>query len=255
MTKRSNNAKALAKFLTYVLGGRPDAFGLVADDQGYVTIKALLKALHEEDGWRHIRLGHIREVALTVQPCPIEIDAERIRARDRGTLPRKMIPQQLPKLLFVAVRRRAYPSIRERGLKAGNGPPLLLSSDKAMATRIGGRIDREPVILTVQVQKSVHHGTNYKQYGAALFLADEISAETFTGPALPKERANAGRAQKPTPAPRDPNPGSYLLDFSEDTSDRRPGSAKKAKNHKKRGAWKKARRQERRHKIRQQRHD
>ena len=142
MTKRSKSARTLAKFLTYVLGARPDEFGLVADDQGYITIKALLKALHEEDGWRHVRQGHIREVALTVHPCPIEIDAERIRAKDRNALPRQIIPQVLPKLLFTAVRRRAYPSVCERGLKSGNGPQLLLSSDKQMAMRLGGRIDR-----------------------------------------------------------------------------------------------------------------
>jgi len=41
----------LAKMLAYVLGRRPDEFGLIPDAEGFVRIKDLLKALHEEEGW------------------------------------------------------------------------------------------------------------------------------------------------------------------------------------------------------------
>ena len=44
-----------SKFLVYILGRKPDEFGLVPDKDGFVKIKELLKAINEEDGWRHIR--------------------------------------------------------------------------------------------------------------------------------------------------------------------------------------------------------
>ena len=40
--------KPLAKFLAYILGNRPDEFGLVPDPDGYVKIKALLKVLRHQ---------------------------------------------------------------------------------------------------------------------------------------------------------------------------------------------------------------
>jgi len=40
--------------LTYILAYRPDEFGLVPSEEGFVRYKDLLKALHEEDGWRTV---------------------------------------------------------------------------------------------------------------------------------------------------------------------------------------------------------
>ena len=44
--------KQIAGFLSYVLGRRPDEFGLVLDEDGFITIKEFLKAVNEEDGCR-----------------------------------------------------------------------------------------------------------------------------------------------------------------------------------------------------------
>ena len=60
--KHSRQVDKLEKLLTYILGRRPDEFGLVPGPDGYVKIKDLLKALSEEPGWRHVRRSHLREV-------------------------------------------------------------------------------------------------------------------------------------------------------------------------------------------------
>ena len=86
------------------------------------------KALREEDGWQHLRLAHINEVVYSVLPCPVEIEGNQIRAKQREQLPNIMSPQDLPKLLYIAVRQRAYPNLLQRGLAAGGGPHLVLSS-------------------------------------------------------------------------------------------------------------------------------
>lgn len=240
----NKNAQKLAKFLVYVLGRRPDEFGLVPEKQGYVRIKELLKALNQEQGWRHIRLAHLKEVALTVVPSPIEIQDDCIRTCERTQLPSIIEPAQMPKLLYLAVRARAYPVVVEKGLWAGDGPPLVLSSDETMARRMGRRRDQHPVMLTVQVIKSMEKGTQFKQYGEHLFLADALYPDTFSGPPLPKEKP--GRIQtKPPPEPTRPKtPGSYYPDISPPKEPKR--------QRRKEVQWKKDRRNARKHKSRQQ---
>ena len=40
---------SLSRMLAYVLGHRPDEFGLLPDESGYVRLKDLLTALKEEE--------------------------------------------------------------------------------------------------------------------------------------------------------------------------------------------------------------
>ena len=236
------SAQKFAKFIAYVLGRRPDEFGLIPEEEGYFNIKEVLKALHEEEGWRHVRLANLKEVAMTVVPSPIEIQDNRIRAHDRTQLPTITDVLQPPKLLYLAIRNRAYPYVAENGLPAGNRPSLVLSSNEKMALRIGQRRDQHPVMLTVQVAKSLQQGTRFSQYGEHLFLADTIYPNTFSGPPLPKEkpgRIQSGTAPEPT---RPKTPGSYFPDLSLPE----PSPRKRRKEIE----WKKDRRKARKHKSR-----
>jgi putative RNA 2'-phosphotransferase len=252
MPKPSKAAANTAKMLAYALGTRPDEFGLVPDPDGYVPVKHLLKALNQEEGWRHLRVAHLKEVALTVVPCPVDLEKDRIRAINRNGLPRPEIPRELPKLLYAAVRRRAYPHVHDKGLRAGAGSRLVLSSDREMALKLGLRIDNEPVILCVQVMKSVDAGVDYKRYGETLFLTDAILPDTFSGPPLPKEKPGRGKPEVVQPKPRNETPGSYFPDFTAGLPDPADTAREKKKRRKKAAEWKKARKQARRHKNRLQ---
>lgn len=234
----------LAKFLSYVLGRNPDEFGLVPENRGFFKIKELLKALNQEEGWRHIRMAHLNEVALTVVPSPVEIHGNRIRALDRSHLPQLTPAVQLPKLLYIAVRNRAYPAVIEKGLHSRNQGDLLLSSDLEMARRIGQRRDQHPVMLTVQVSRSRERGTRYQKYGQGLFIADILYPDTFSGPPLPKEKSAPAPSKKQVIPSHAKTPGSYFPDISPPNE---PG-----KPRRKEADWKKDRRRARRHKYREQ---
>jgi putative RNA 2'-phosphotransferase len=236
------NTQKLAKFIAYVLGRRPDEFGLIPQKEGFFNIKEVLKALHEEEGWRHVRRANLNDVAMIVSPAPVEIDGNRIRARDRAQLPCVTQVAHAPKLLYLPIRNRAYPAVVEKGIPAGPRPPLVLSSDEKMARRIGRRRDQHPVMLTVHVAKSLQHGTRFKQYGEQLFLADVIYPDTFSGPPLPKEKP--GRTlSTPLCEPTVPKtPGSYFPDFSK--------LKEPARQRRKEIDWKKDRRKARKHKSR-----
>ncbi len=235
--------KKLAKFLEYVLARRPDEFGLIPDPDGFVKIKTLLQALHEDPEWRHLREAHLNTLHVTERTAPIEIQGDKVRATQREQLPAIRVPAQCPKVLYTAVRQRAYPAVHEKGLKPGLLPFVILSSNMAMAQRLGRRSDNAPVLLTIQVAKSQAAGTRFQQYGESLFLADAISPECINGPPLPKEKP-IGSLPKAPVQPK--TPGSFLPDLAS----AKHGAAPHQKPQRNEIEWKKDRRRARKDKDR-----
>ena len=247
MSASSKSVQALAKFIAYVLGRHPDEFGLIPDELGFVKIKELLKALHEEPGWTYVRPDHLNELQFSSATNVIEIQDEKVRARERDRLPRHVIPEKLPGVLYTTVRRRAYPFVHDQGLRALPQSRIVLSSHNEMARRLGKRIDAHPVLLTVQVSLAQSAGTQFNQYGDKLFVADFIPTSALQGPPLPK--TPYGKRTAPEPE-RPRTPGSYFPDAAaiED-----PGATTGRPTHRKEKDWKKGRRAARRHKERQRR--
>ena len=66
--------------MAYILRHRPDEFGLVLDEDGFISLKELLQAIGEEEGWSYVRRSHITEVAYTSDRERFEIQDEKIRA-------------------------------------------------------------------------------------------------------------------------------------------------------------------------------
>ncbi|MFH1992821.1 MAG: RNA 2'-phosphotransferase [Pseudomonadota bacterium] len=208
----------LSKLIAYALGRKPDEFGLVPDADGFIKIKELLKVIHEEDGLKYVRRAHLEEILITQPNPPIEIKGNLIRATYRDKLPQYTPAQDLPKLLYTCVRRRAYPIVLEKGLFPTTYYRVILSSDRDLAERIGKRIDPMPVLLTVQADKSAQAGTMFYSAGDTLFLTESIHKDCFTGPPLPKQKP---AAIKPETSPETSRgyelrklAGSYLIDLN-----------------------------------------
>lgn len=208
---RSRTPQGLAKMLAYVLGRRPEEFGLVPDADGFVRVKDLLKALHEEDGWRYVNPTHLNEVILSVPEAGLELAEGRIRSRSRAAEP---FAAPLPKLLYAFIRRRAWPHVHREGLRAASAPGVLLAVDRAMAERLGRRIDPDPVILAVNVQQLAESGEACTPAGAGLFSTGALPPGTFSGPPLPKETPEEARAARPKAAAEPAVlPGGFALDM------------------------------------------
>ena len=237
----------LAKFLSYVLGRNPDEFGLIPDASGYVKIKDLLKAIGEEDGWRHVRRGAIDELCITMPHSPVEINDNLVRAVQRDKLPMRGPVQDPPKLLYTCIRQRAHHHALQKGIFPAGPDPVILSPEPAMALRLGKRIDGQPVQLTVHVQTALENGVTVEQSGD-LYMADFIPLGCFTAPPLPKEKPAAKVAQPVKEKPADAMPGSFYMDLSRDGKPEKPYS--KQRKHAKK-PWKTDRRQQRRQKERQ----
>lgn len=217
--KHSHSVDKLAKLLVYMLGRQPDEFGLLPDENGYVKIKDLLKAMGEEPGWRHVRLNQIREVTYTTRSPPVEMENKLIRAVDRSRLFAPEIPDTYPKLLYYPVRQRAYPVVLEKGLTSATaGYHLILTGDLDFAQRLGRRIDPSPVILTVNSDSIRKKGATLWRFGKQLFLSDCLPLGSFNGPPLPKNRPDPKQADVPKPQDAPKTPGSYFLDLTIDSS-------------------------------------
>jgi putative RNA 2'-phosphotransferase len=231
--------KRLAKFLSYILGCRPDEFGLVLDAEGFIKIKALLQALSEEGGWRHIRRSHLSELTLSLPDCPLEIVGQEIRARDRCRLSIPAPDTAPPKLLYTNVRQKAYAHILEKGISAQR-EPLLLCSHKQMADRIGRRRDRNAVQLTIQTREALSRGVALVPCGEGLFQADQLPTGCFSGPPLPKP-APVKPTSRPEPPSEPQTPGSFFIDLEAKETQKRKRHAKRKDQD-----WKRERRRRQR---------
>ena len=212
---KAKSPQSLAKFLTYILGRQPDEFGLVTDANGFVKIKDLLKAITEEEGWKYVRRSHLNEIFYSLPNPPFEILDQQIRAKCRDQLSLPNPVRALPKHLFTCIRKRAYRSVLDKGIFPTGHHQVVLSSNRELAERIGKRIDHEPVMLTVQVQKSVENGVRFYQTGESLYLAESIPASCFNGPLLPKEKLET---KKPDTADKVSQPkmaGSYSVNLGD----------------------------------------
>ena len=211
-------AKELGKIIEYILLYRPDEFGLFLNPDGSLPIKELMWALHEEEGWKHVRIGHIRE--LVNSGLPLAFSAEeshiepKVKPHQAGHL---AVP---PKLLFFGARRKAYPVILKHGLRPGGRPYVPLATTEEMALRIGRRRDPKPVLLTVQAAQALKSEHQFLKCGELLYLVDALHPRFLSGPALKEQPETRKPAQPKPPSTREPEPlptpGSFLFDPSRD---------------------------------------
>jgi putative RNA 2'-phosphotransferase len=232
--KTQMKTRSLARFMLYILGHRPDEFGLLPGEEGFVSYKELLWALHEEPGWGYVRKGHINEVLLGLDRHLFQAREDTIRALDRHWhFDLENPAQNMPSTLFFGVRRRVHANVMEKGLAAPKGRQIVLSPDRDMAARIGHRRDQKPVLLEISTRSVSEAGIALNPFGD-LFIADKVPAEAITGPPAPKKDVEA--KQKKGRAMPDKRPdfetGTFVLDAKRDPDPSRHPRGKKRKGWK-----------------------
>ena len=235
--KDQMHVEGLGRILLFILARKPDEFGLVPDSEGYVAYKELLKALHEEPGWSHVRRSHINELLMGKHKTLFDSDDERIRAIDRhwrvaGETSANL--REVPKILYTPVRTRAHPAVLERGLHSRETAPIVLSADKEMAMRIGKRRDQRPVLVEVLAAAVKEEGGSLRSFGR-LFLASHIPAKFIAGPPVPKhlfkKESSRGTKEKVEPPPNLPG-GTFAIEWQPESGPRGRGKGRKRKGWK-----------------------
>ncbi|MDR1394917.1 MAG: hypothetical protein LBK52_01935, partial [Deltaproteobacteria bacterium] len=101
--KAGRQRDSLEKIIFYILGTAPDEFGLLPDREGYVTVRELVGALRQEEGFRGQNERLVRSlVDQALGQTALEIDGARIRVKPPlASLPSPVpAPPGQPKLLY-----------------------------------------------------------------------------------------------------------------------------------------------------------
>jgi putative RNA 2'-phosphotransferase len=208
MPRLPKQLESLARMLTYILGHRPDEFGLVLSEDGFIPIKHLLQSLAAEPGWGFVRRHHLEQLVGLVSPPAFEIAGEHIRAvspeparlrRDPGEAP--------PALLYVAIPPKAHARVWEEGLRPPPDRELVLSTTKETAVKLGRRRAPHPILVIVQAQAAARRGIELTGYGEGLYLAPALPRDLLQLPAPPPlpEKPKPEKARPPTPGTFEPD--------------------------------------------------
>ncbi|MBI4773151.1 MAG: RNA 2'-phosphotransferase [Deltaproteobacteria bacterium] len=203
---------SLQKRIQYMLAIAPDEFGLVPEPDGYVPIKELRQAASEEEGWGFIRVSHIHEVLLHDREEHFQVSSDRIRSIDRSDRVGAIEPIASPKMLYIAVRSRAWPHIAEKGLRPYAGSWIVLAREKDLAMRLGRRKDPHPTLLEIRAELAQSHGIVFFSSGTRLVLTHSVPPDYIMGPPI-KKAEEVLRTKPPDKTPDLPLPGSFALDL------------------------------------------
>ncbi|MCD6584509.1 MAG: RNA 2'-phosphotransferase [Desulfobacteraceae bacterium] len=250
---RQKQIEQFAKFSAYVLGRHPDEFGLVLDENGYIKIKEFIQAVMETDGWRHVRNSHINDTLLMLNNPLIEVDKNRIRAKDRSRLKNYSVCKNPPKLLYVCIKHKSYLSVLDNGVHPTAHASIICCKDREIAERIGKRRDNQPITLTVQVQKMLDQRLTFFHAGDMLYLTEYIPTDCFTGPPLPKEIPSIKRSAKKKDAieayKKQSQAGTFSLSMDKPTENKPSGKKFKGRKKEKDLSWKNNKKRLRKEKI------
>ena len=183
--------KRLEKILFAMLGRQPDAFGIVLDKGGWVSIKELHQALMKESGVSHITQRGLTQFFSLYRPEKFEWQENYVRVKLELQSPDLTIYKEAtpPELLYVSIRPKAHAHVIARGLQTSkNKKWIVLSTEKEMALRIGRRRDKDPVIAEVMALKSNKAGVVFRRAGKVLYLVEGLDPQWMNIPPLPPVR-------------------------------------------------------------------
>ena len=209
MTRLPRQLESLARMLAYILSHRPDEFGLVLSEEGFIPIKHLLQALVAEPGWGFVRRYHLDQLAGLMSPPAFEIVEDRIRAIAPARL-RRQAGEPPPALLYAAIPPKAHTRVWEEGLKPLPDRELVLAATPELAKKLERRRAPDPVMVTVQAQAAARRGISFTGYGEGLYLAPALPRDVLQ---LPPPLQVPEKPKPEKPRPQAPTPGSFTLDL------------------------------------------
>lgn len=168
------NYTQLGKEISFALRHHPEQYHLVMDEQGWVEVEQLLKAL--EDKYGQLTEENIIELMQCSNKQRYELKNHKIRAYYGHSLQSKIKKEQQvpPHILYHGTAKRFIPSIMQKGLQPMNRQYVHLSLDKETALQVGKRHDSSPIILKIQAYKAYQDGISFYLGNETVWLSDSI---------------------------------------------------------------------------------
>lgn len=165
----------ISKYLSRHLRHDPGRIGIELDEQGWVEVDALLKAL-ENRNFR-ISRAELDEVVAGNDKRRFALRDGKIRANQGHTVDvdLDLAPVAPPPVLFHGTTGGFLAAIRAEGLKPMNRHDVHLSPDRETAIRVGSRRGK-PVVLVVDAARMADDGHLFYKSENGVWLTTDVPA-------------------------------------------------------------------------------
>jgi putative RNA 2'-phosphotransferase len=169
----------LSRTVSHALRHEPWVYELELDDQGWVTVDALVESLRQEPRWSGVTADDVAAMVETSSKQRHEIRDGRIRAIYGHSVPTLIArtPSDPPARLFHGTSPAAAAVVLREGLRPMRRQYVHLSTDTEMAHSVGSRKASPPTLLVVDALAAHEAGTAFYAGNAWVWLADHVPAE------------------------------------------------------------------------------
>jgi putative RNA 2'-phosphotransferase len=167
----------LSKLLSLILRHQPQRFGVTLDAEGYASLEEVLLAVHAR--LPQATAADVQHVVDTLEPDKQRfsiLDGD-IRANYGHSLPERIVHAAAapPEVLLHGTTHSAVAVIREQGLKPMRRQYVHLTTEHALAERIGARHGMA-CVLTVAAAQAAAEGVLFYRANSAFWLANVVPA-------------------------------------------------------------------------------
>jgi putative RNA 2'-phosphotransferase len=173
------------KFLSLILRHAPETIGIQLDNNGWVSISALLEQAAKHD--HSINRAELDEIVATSDKKRFAVsdDGLSIRANQGhsiASIDLALPPETPPTILYHGTASRFINSIKADGLRAGSRNHVHLSLNQGTATAVGSRHGK-PVILQIRAQAMQQHGHLFYISDNGVWLTAAVPVDFIDFPA------------------------------------------------------------------------
>jgi putative RNA 2'-phosphotransferase len=180
----SNRLVQLSRTIAHALRHHPERYGLELDEDGWVPLETLIKALAGNASWAALSADDIHAMMASASKQRYEIRDGQIRAIYGHSLTTKIkhAAATPPDRLYHGTAPGAVTKIRREGLKAMRRQYVHLSAGTAAAATVARRRTATPVIITVHAKEAHADGILFHYCSPQVWLTEEIAAAYLAFP-------------------------------------------------------------------------
>lgn len=169
----------VSRAVSHALRHQPWRYEIELDEDGWAPLDQLLDALRNKGGeWAAVDRATVERMLASATKRRHELDGDRIRALYGHSVADRIrkVPAVPPGVLFHGTASDTWDLIREQGLHPMRRQYVHLSVDRQMATAVGGRKSKTPVVLIVRAAEAAAAGAQFYEGNDRVWLADDVPA-------------------------------------------------------------------------------
>lgn len=159
----------------------PDVYGLVLNDDGYISIKELRRAVVQEDGFDYVTPSFLTQFFL-INSQQYEISGCLVRCKN-ACIVSPLPVESPPYILYVAVPSKYYDIVKKNGLRDVQDRVVLFVT-KELAISVVERRFSSYVLLQIKTDIARRLGCRFYLYGESIYLSNHIPLNAIVFPLL-----------------------------------------------------------------------